>query len=128
MSRTPSASDDDSYDYVCDLPSCSATTVHEPLEEDDYPDEAPPGWFSVLVRQHGVQRQGLVYCSHGHMVEGLDEHLPDPQEHPVPPEDGWLTTLGCALALLAVLAVLVLGAVTALVLLADAVGALAARP
>lgn len=127
MSRTPTPSDDDNYDYFCDLPSCNATTVYEPIEVDDYPDEPPPEWFSVLVKQHGVQRSGLVYCSHGHMVEGLDEHLPEPEDYPSPEQDGWLSTLGCGLALLAVVVVFVLGLISALVLLVGVAGWIGGR-
>lgn len=81
----------------------------------------------MLVKQHGVQRAGLIYCSHGHMVEGLDEHLPEPEDYPPPEQNGWLSTLGCGLALLAVVGVFVLGLVSALVLLVDLAGWIGAR-
>lgn len=127
MSRRPAASEDDTYDYLCDLPSCSVTTAYEPLEEDDYPDEPPPGWFSASITQHGARPTALVYCSHAHMVEGLDEHLPEPVDASAPDQEGWLSALGCVLALLTFLAVLTLGVVTALMLVGDLLGWLAAR-
>ncbi len=120
MSWTPTDAEDDSYEYSCDLPSCSVTTVYEPVEEDEYPPEPPPTWFSVQVNEHDARRDALVYCSHAHMVEGIDEHLPEPEHLSILPEqDSWLQTVGCGLAVLAFLAVLVLGLIESVLLLVD---------
>jgi hypothetical protein len=62
----------------------------------------------VLVSRSGSRGVGLTYCSQGHTVEGVDEHLPAPC--PLPEEEaGWQDKVLLPLFLLAFLTVLVLG-------------------
>ena len=61
---------------------------------------------------------GFDYCSHGHMVEGVDEHLPLPTAAPHY-ESRWQDDVLVPLSMLLLLAVLVLGLVSAVRLLID---------
>jgi hypothetical protein len=105
-------------DYECDLPGCQQIATYAP-DEEEWPPEPPPGWFSVVVARNDAQNVTLIYCSQEHLALGVAEHLPEAQAalHDV---GGWRDdVLGCS-AVLVFLAVLVLGLITGIVLIVDA--------
>jgi hypothetical protein len=105
--------------YTCDLPGCDVSVTYLPVEDEAWPPEPPPDWFSVLVARNDLQNVDLMYCSSEHMADGLANHLPDaaPAESH---ESSWTDGLFVAAVLSLTVGVWLLGAVTAVVLLVQA--------
>lgn len=112
--------------YECDLPGCDQVVTYEPDEEEGWPREPPPGWYSIVVARNGAQHVAVMYCCQEHLGLGVTQHLPEASP-PSNEQSGWRdNAIGCVMVV-AFVTVLLLGLFTAGALLFELIGWLADR-
>lgn len=104
---------------TCDDDGCAnGRTVQEYYDgDDDSWVDAPTGWVRVNVDRAQASVLELEFCSEEHMRARLQQPLPPPDLSPYDvPEETWgdkVFSIGCALVLIVIVLLFVLGLVTA---------------